>query len=329
MPKGGPSARPSLFGYRVFCKSLSETSSPADRSMMSSLLCSRLGLVALGAILAALLSGPAAAGAAVPNFKGSSADGSIVFFETEDQLIAGDTDTKRDVYERSFDAGVGAYVTREVSLGPTGGTDAYPAQFEGASAGGERIFFSTEERMVQGDTDRALDIYMRDLETGTTTLVSSGNSACAPGCGNADFGVNFADTDAAGENVFFETKEPLAPGDADAATDLYVRDLTAGETSLVSAGAAGCQPSCGNGNFGVSRRGISADGAYAYFATDESLTSADTDSSFDIYAREVGTGLTLLVSTGACAGCGDGGAVPIFDGASADGTRVFFSSEEK
>lgn len=296
--------------------------------MMSSPLFPRLGFAALAAVCVSLLCGPVAA-AAVPNFKGASADGSIVFFETEDRLIAGDTDTKRDVYERSFDAGVGAYVTREVSLGPTGGNDAYPAQFEGASADGERIFFSTEERMVQADTDRALDVYMRDLETGTTTLVTAGSTACAPGCGNAEFAANFADTDAAGENVFFETKERLAAGDTDAATDLYVRDLTAGETSLVSAGAAGCLPGCGNGDFGVSRRGISADGAYAYFATDESLTGADTDSSFDIYARDVETGSTLLVSTGTCAGCGDGGAVPIFDGASADGTRVFFSSEEE
>jgi Tol biopolymer transport system component len=295
---------------------------------MSSLPLPRFGFAVLAAILAALLAGSTAS-ASVPNFKGSSADGSIVFFETEDQLIAGDTDTKRDVYERSFDAGVGAYVTREVSLGPTGGNDAYPAQFEGASADGERIFFSTEERMVQGDTDRALDIYVRDLETGTTTLVTSGSSACAPNCGNAEFAANFADTDAAGKNVFFETKERLAAGDIDTATDIYVRDLAAGQTSLVSAGAAGCQPGCGNGDFGVSRRGISADGAYAYFTTDEPLSSADTDATFDIYAREVGTGSTLLVSTGACAGCGNGGAVPIFDGASADGTRVFFSSEEK
>jgi Tol biopolymer transport system component len=285
-----------------------------------------LGL--LGAFLVCCLSA-APAESAVPNFKGSSADGSIVFFETEDQLIAGDTDTKRDVYQRSFDEGVGAYVTREVSLGPTGGNDAYQAQFEGASADGDRVFFSTEERMVQGDTDRALDVYMRDLEAGTTTLISLGSSACAPGCGNAGIAANFADADTAGENVFFETKEPLDAGDTDAATDIYVRDLTAGETGLASTGAVGCQPGCGNGAFNVSRRGISADGAYAYFTTDESLSTADADSAFDVYAHDIEADTTLLVSTGGCAGCGNGGAVPIFNGASADGTRVFFSSEEK
>jgi Tol biopolymer transport system component len=279
-----------------------------------------LKLLPILAVLLAMLAFAASASAAVPSYKGSSADGEIVFFETEEQLVPGDTDTKRDVYERSFDEGVGAYVTREVSLGPTGGTDAYPAQFEGASEDGERVFFSTEERMVAADTDRSVDIYMRDLKNGTTTLVTPGNGA---------FANTFADVNPEGTEVFFETKEKLAGSDTDSSIDLYVRDLESEETKLVSAGEAACQPGCGNGAFEVSRRGISADGNYAYFTTAEPLTSDDGDAAIDIYARDLETETTSLVSAGSCAGCGNGGAVPIFDGASAAGSRVFFSSEEK
>lgn len=302
---------------------------------MSSLPLPRLSLMVGLAIaaLAAVLAVAPAAEAAVPNYKGTSADGSIVFFETEEQLVPGDTDTKRDVYSRGFDPtvdeGNGAYVTREVSLGPTGGNDAYPAQFEGTNELGDLVFFSTEERLVAADTDRSVDVYVRDLDGGTTALVTEGNSGCAPACGNKAFSTIFADADADGEAVFFETKEPLADGDADSSSDLYVRDLVGEETKLVSAGAAGCQPGCGNGEFEVSRRGISADGAFAYFTTAESLAGADGDSAFDIYARDLETEVTSLVSAGSCAGCGNGGAVPIFAGSSDDGTRVFFSSEEK
>ena len=262
----------------------------------------------------------ASASAAVPNFKGSSADGEVVFFETEEQLVPGDTDSRRDVYSRSYEEAVGAYVTRQVSLGPTGGNDAFDAQFEGASEEGERVFLSTAERLVAEDLDRSVDIYMRDVDDATTTLVSAGNGA---------FSVTFAGATPSGEKVFFETKEPLSGADADSSTDLYLRDLVVEDTSLVSAGAAACQPACGNGAFEVSRRGISADGAYAYFATAEPLAPADTDTAFDIYARDLEAESTLLVSTGGCAGCGNGGAVPIFNGASGDGDRVFFSSEEK
>lgn len=281
-----------------------------------------------GAFAVTLLSAPLAS-ASAPAYKGTSADGEVVFFETDEQLVSGDTDTKRDVYERSYDTGVGAYVTREVSLGPTGGNDAYPAQFEGSSADGTRVFFSTEERLVAGDTDRSGDVYMRDLETGATTLVTQGGSECTPGCGNGAFGATFADANESGDRVFFETKERLVAGDSDKTSDLYVRDLQGEETELVSVGESACLPGCGNGEFDVSRRGISADGSYAYFTTAETLSPADGDSALDVYSRDLETGVTSLVSQGGCGGCGNSGAVPIFDGSSADGTRVFFSTDEQ
>ena len=175
---------------------------------------SKAGLLVPLAMLMALLAIVAPAKAA-PNYRGSSADGKVVFFDTEEQLIEGDTDNKRDVYERSYDEAVGAYVTREVSLGPTGGTNSYPAQFEAASEDGTRVFFSTEERLVAEDTDLQTDIYMRDLENGTTVLVSSGGAACAPGCGNGTTSATFANATADGSKVFFETKERLSSADSD------------------------------------------------------------------------------------------------------------------
>lgn len=271
----------------------------------------------------------AAPAQAAPNYRGASADGKVVFFDSEEQLIEGDTDNKRDVYERSYDEAVGAYVTREVSIGPTGGTNSYPAQFEAASEDGSRVFFSTEERLTAEDTDLQPDIYMRDLETGTTVLVTQGGASCAPGCGNGTNPVTFANATADGSRVFFETKERLSSEDTDNSTDLYMRNLETGETVLVSAGEAACAPGCGNGAFEVSRRGISADGRYAYFATAEKLAAGDTDEASDIYARDIQTGSTYLVTGGECSGCGNNGAVQLFDGSSAGGSRVFFSTEEK
>jgi hypothetical protein len=281
------------------------------------------------AALVTLLAIAVPAEAAV-NYRGSSADGKVVFFDTDEQLLEGDTDSKRDVYERSYDEGVGAYVTREVSLGPTGGNSAYPAQFEDVNELGTRVFFSTEERLVPEDTDLQADVYMRDLDAGTTVLVTQGESTCAPGCGNGVQAVTFANATEAGDKVFFETKERLSGLDTDNSTDLYLRNLGGGgETVLVSRGEPACAPGCGNAAFEVERRGISADGRYAYFVTTERLGSADADEAPDIYARDIQAGNTYLVSSGQCAGCGNGGAVPIFDGASSTGTRVFFSIEEQ
>ncbi len=277
---------------------------------------------------------PASAAAAPPAFKGASANGEIVYFESEEQLVSGDTDTRRDVYERSFDLDFGAYVTRQMSLGPTGGNDAYTAQLEAVSDDGNRVFFSTDEGLVAADTDRREDVYMRDLEAATTTLVSAGDAGCAP-CGNGAFDVSFAGADADGETVFFTSDERLVTADADTVTDLYVRHLpnpvdpTAEKTELASTGAASC-PSCGNGEFAVSPRGISADGSHAYFVTGEQLSTADGDSAHDIYAHDVSSHTTVLVSTGECTpACGNSGAAPFFSGSSASGARVFFSTSEK
>jgi hypothetical protein len=284
--------------------------------------------------LAALFVGASASvvQATPANYRGISADGEVAFFETDEQLVPGDTDTKRDIYERSYDAGVGAYVTRQVSLGPAGGNDAYPALFEGASASGTRVFFSTEETLVPADTEHRLDVYVRDLEAGTTTLVSQGSPSCTPGCGNGDADTGFARANADGSKAFFVSNERLSAEDTDSAVDVYERNLATATTTLVSVGGSSCLPGCGNGPAGATLRGLAPNASRVYFTTSEQLSGADADSALDIYARNLEAGTTVLVSQGdaSCApGCGNSGAAPVFQTSSGNGSRVFFTSDEQ
>jgi Tol biopolymer transport system component len=299
----------------------------------------RPGAVATCLALAAMLAVAAflapAAAAALPTYRGASADGEVVFFETEEQLVPGDTDGKRDIYERSFDPDVGddgEYVTREISTGPTGGNDAYNALFERASADGSQAFFSTKESLVAVDTDREADVYVRDLDSGATRLVSRGTAACQPGCGNGAFDAGFAGAAADGDQVFIVTAERLDPSaDTDGAVDVYLRDLVGETTSLLSAGGGSCAPACGNGAFNATLRGVSAGGSRAFFTTDEKLVATDIDSAIDIYARDLPGGPTTTVSVGApaCSLCGnDSDFDVIFAGTSADGSKVFFTTAE-
>jgi Tol biopolymer transport system component len=290
-------------------------------------------IILFTALAAALILAPSA-GAAPAFYKGSSADGTVVFFETTEQMVPGDTDFKRDVYERYFDAEpeIKSYVTREVSLGPAGGNDAFDATFEGTNEAGTKVFFTTKESLVEEDTDHSTDVYVRDLEKGTTTLVSRGEPACAP-CGNGPSETGFAGASADGEKVFFVTAERLTAADKDSSMDIYERDLSSGETVLVSAGSSTCPVECGNGPYDASSLvgGVSQDGDYVYFTTEEQLEAADDDSKKDIYVRELVPGKTKLVSQAeaGCSGCGNEGQVPVFQGISADGSRVFFTTSEK
>ncbi len=90
-------------------------------------------------------------------FSGRSADGSRVFFRTNEPLVSADTDGNQDVYERAGGR------TTLISTGPTGGNGPVDAFYTGASADGTRVSFETAESLLSGDTDQAVDIYVRRI----------------------------------------------------------------------------------------------------------------------------------------------------------------------
>lgn len=256
-------------------------------------------------------------------FNAISTDGSKAFFTTGESLVAGDSDNCGgdgcdDVYQRS-----GGTTT----LVSAGGNGAFHATFGGGSSDGSRIFFETDESLVGGDTDDCnpgapvegcIDVYERS--GGTTTLVSTGSP------GNGAYDATFEGTSSDGLKAFFSTGEPLVGSDTDdcdpsatvlGCTDVYER--SGGTTTLVSAGTPG------NAAFHAAYDANSQDGSLAFFHTRESLVAGDTDTQFDVYQRSGGT--TTQISTGSTGGNGAFGAA--FEGASADGTRVFISTAEK
>ncbi len=234
------------------------------------------------------------------DFVGSSADGSRVFFTTL-AFASGDTDSAEDIYERS-----GSTTTR-ISTGSIGGNGAFTVAFEGYSADGSRVFFTTAEPLEPGDTDSGWDLYER---SGSTTTRIGGNGAFND--------VSFSRASADGTRVFFRTAEPLEPGDTDSAEDIYER--SGSTTTRISTGSIG-----GNGAFNdLSLVSATADGTRVFFRTAEPLEPGDTDSSADIYERSGST--TTRISTGSIGGNGAFG--PSFNGSSADGSRVFFTTAE-
>jgi hypothetical protein len=242
-------------------------------------------------------------------FRGVSEDGSRAFFDTDEPLTASDSDSYRDVYERSGGA------TTELSLGPNGGNRAYDANFGGASADGSKVWFETREPLVSSDTDGSCedefgqfilpctDVYERS--GGNTTLISAG--------GNGSYEASFAGTSAGGSHVFFHTTEPLSTADTGPGTfDVY--DRSGGNTTLISAG-----------NGASFFEGTSQDGARVFFTSNGQLVSGDTDVWNDIYERY--SGALTLISTGPASTSGNNFA-SYYD-ASEDGTKVFFDTDEK
>jgi hypothetical protein len=83
---------------------------------------------------------------------GSTPDGSRVFFTTEEpNPLLADTDSERDIYERSADG-----TLRLISIP---GAGAFAAMFDRATPDGSRVWFSTfEPSPAMGDTDAELRV---------------------------------------------------------------------------------------------------------------------------------------------------------------------------
>ncbi|MEP6516621.1 calcium-binding protein [Microcoleus vaginatus] len=121
--------------------------------------------------------------------------------------------------------------------------------------------------------------------------------------------------------AFTSNASNLVPGDTNNDFDIFVRDLLTNTTTRVSVDSAGNQGN--NRSFDPS---ISADGRFVAFTSDASnLVPGDTNSSEDIFVRDLLTNTTTRVSVDSAGNQGNNrsGAPSI----SADGRFVAFSSD--
>jgi Tol biopolymer transport system component len=123
--------------------------------------------------------------------------------------------------------------------------------------------------------------------------------------------------------VFTSASAKLVPGDTNGRRDVFVRDLAAGTTTLVSVGQNG-QPA----NNDSDDASISADGRYVAFGSLASnLVAGDTNGFSDVFVRNLATGTTTRISLPSAGGQANGlsafGSPAMI---SANGRYVAFSS---
>lgn len=156
------------------------------------------------------------------------------------------------------------------------------------SAGGRFVTFSSwADNLVPGDTNGAVDVFVRDRETGETGRVST-----------ASDGMQADDTSypswISGDGrwaVFASRADNLAFGDANGETDVFLHDRTTGETSLVSLSPEGVQL---NGS-SVSPA-ISSDGSHIVFRSFAEETPPGTSAPVDIFVRDRLSGRTARIT---------------------------------
>jgi Tol biopolymer transport system component len=220
-----------------------------------------------------------------------SADGRYVAFDsTADDLSPDDDNTFGNVFVRDLLMNTTTLVSR--ANGPTGAAADSNSSSPSISADGRYVAFHSDADDLSPDDNNAVtNVFVRDTLLGTTTLVSRANGpAGAAGDGSSSVAAISGD----GRYVVFQSEaDNLSADDNNALTNVFVRDLMTGTTTLVNradgAGGAGSNKNSDDPS-------ISADGRFVVFESTATNLGPATDSFQKLFERDLQMNTTTLVS---------------------------------
>ena len=215
-----------------------------------------------------------------------SADGRYVAFDSAaSTLVTGDTNGALDVFVRDRQTGT----TTRVSLGRNGQQTNGKCYDPAISADGRYVaFYSNASNLVPGDTNRLIDVFVRDRQAGTTTRVSVRSNGRQANDRSYEPSIS-----ADGRYVaFYSYASNLVRGDTNRRSDIFVHDRRTGTTSRVSVRSNGSQADGLN-----SGPSLSGDGRYvAFYSIASNLVRGDTNDKWDAFVHDRQTGKTTRVS---------------------------------
>lgn len=232
------------------------------------------------------------------DYPSSSADGHYVVFESQmTNLVDADTNgDKWDIFLRDRQTGNTSLVSVD-SNGIQGNEDSRKGVI---SANGRFVVFTSRSRLVPEDTDYRTDVYLRDLEAGTTERVNVDSNFAY----NATIQTSISDD---GRYVAFQILDSASRvairNDAGNIIEyryqngpwLYVRDRQEAKTSFIETDFNGSEANGYNHNIA-----LSGDGQYLTFhSTNAFLVANDNNGVADIFVHNLQTHETSVASIGA------------------------------
>jgi hypothetical protein len=201
----------------------------------------------------------------------------IVFQSNAENLVADDTNGKIDVFRHDRESGE----TIRVSVATDGTQADGDSILPSISDDGRYVVFESSAGNLISNSERGGGIYMRDVVGETTVLIS-------------------VDSDEI--KLWYAASNPHISGDgttvafeywhAENIKDIYVRDLTAGTTTLVSIATDGTQSDAWSKDPKLSRTG-----RFVAFMSNASIFApGDELNTWDVFVHDRTTGITIIVS---------------------------------
>lgn len=219
-----------------------------------------------------------------------SSDGRYVVFQSAaTNLVTGDTNGIEDIFLRDRQQNT----TIRVSVSSAGAQGNDFSINPVLSGDGRYVAFeSFANNLIAVDQNGNTDIFLRDLTTNTTTILSVDSSGVGTNNESREPAIS-----ADGRLVaFMSFASNLVPNDT-LDPDIFVRDWAAGTTTIVSVATGGVQVA---GNLAEQGPEISPDGRYVTFVSTAQLDPLDNQVSQlnDIYLHDRATSTTQLISVG-------------------------------
>lgn len=228
-----------------------------------------------------------------------SADGRLVAYENGTNVYVWDAQTGSNQLVSVNGAGTapGNGPSRAPVMTPDGQTVA---------------FLSAASDLVTNTVNGFFQLYVRDLVSGTTRLVSVNREGAA----SSDVSAIVPSLSADGHLVAFDSvDENLVEGDCNQASDIFIRDLRGGTTTLCSqrdpslpsatppaAGAVAPDALAPSGNWpkasSMAAHTVSADGRRVVFSSyDSTLAPGDSNRSPDLFVRDLVANTNIPITT--------------------------------
>lgn len=214
-----------------------------------------------------------------------SSDGRFVAFESlATNLASGSTAGIFNIYVRDRQTGTTELVSVSTAGAP-GNADSYNPSI---SADGRFVAFASDAtNLVSGDTNNLTDVFVRDRQLGQTLVVSISSSGILGNSSSYQPSIS-----ANGLFVAFSSAASnIVLNDTNGFDDIFVRDLTTGQTKIVSISTEGNQA-----NAYCFQPSISSDGSRVTFSSYASTLITNDQGTYDIFVHDRTSGYTQAVT---------------------------------
>lgn len=246
----------------------------------------------------------------------------VAFLSDAANLVPGDTNGRTDIFVKDMLTGDITRASTDAAGGQGGGGPVITtSSFQPAiSADGRYVLFSSVfASLTPGDTNNLADVFLKDLQTGAITRISS------PGGGGVATGGSSFEATMSADNrfvVFHSFATNLVVGDLNARSDMFLYHVASGSLSRISTNGEGAEA---NGDSTIGS--VSGDGRFvAFMSAATNLVEDDQNGVTDIFVKDTLTGGIVRATTSADGIEANGASDQLSNALSADGRFLVFRS---